>query len=176
MTAPMDKINLVADWTARNSLSPCHDTTALARRKLPAAPGNSSPESTADDLNDPVKLVKRDLSNYKMDSTSNARPFDRYRNLSIKKMGTTGNKQASVEKDLTRQHNVLERDTKQNYVSRPNWRTSSNNNSSGSAPNSARSGSSESSGYHSKQDVARLSTKRKPMSSSSLSIAHSRSN
>ena len=51
----------------------------------------------------------------------------------------------------------------------------SSSSGSGSAPNSARSGSSESSGYHSRLYMERLSTRRKEVSSTSLTKAPSRS-
>eukprot|EP00092_Neocalanus_flemingeri_P011503 GFUD01012397.1.p1 GENE.GFUD01012397.1~~GFUD01012397.1.p1 ORF type:complete len:537 (+),score=171.63 GFUD01012397.1:46-1656(+) len=70
---------------------------------------------------------------------------------------------------------VVQMQGSRNEVSKLNLRMGSTSSRSGSAPNSARSGSSESSGYQSRQDAGRLSIRRKPVSSSSLSKAPSKS-
>ena len=176
MTTPLDKTKYVADWTAKHPLSPRQDTAALARRKLPAAPGSSSPDIAAESIDSTSNDVQQVLANSELTSKSNDRPFERYRNLSMQKRTTKIKMQESVQSDVTRQLNCRETDTKRNDLNKPNLRMSSNISSSSSAPNSARSGSSESSGYHSRQDVGRFSTRRKPVSLSSLSKAPSRSN
>ena len=167
MTTPMDKTKYVEDWTTKHSRIHREDTASLARRKLPAAPGNSSPDSATEDVYD---------ANSELNSTSNVRPFDRYRNLSMPKRSITSLMQGSVKSNPIKQQNVRDRTIKRNEVSKQNLTISSKNSGSSSTPNSARSGSSESSGYHSIKDVERLSARRKPVASSSLSQAPSRSN
>jgi hypothetical protein len=79
---PTQKTNLIDEWTAKHSISPHPDQAALARRKLPASPEKSSPESADDSLVDANQLVAT------KDIKGNSSPFVRSKNLSQKKMGT----------------------------------------------------------------------------------------
>ena len=148
----MDKTKYVADWTTKHSLSSQQDAASQASRKLPDSLGSYN--FVVDNF-DTMNVSERVHSNSELNIKSQAKPSD-----SQKK---------------TRSSSIMAQQFAQNNLSRqqPIY---SNNNSSGSAPNSAKSGLSESSGYHTKQDVGRWSTWRKPGTSSSLSKAPNRSN
>ena len=119
---PTKKTNLIAEWTAKHSISPNPDQAALARRKLPVSPGKSSPESTDDSLVDANQLVATKDKHI----TGNTRPFEGSTNLSPKKMGTQPKVQRQIEKDLNSQQEH-----------KPVWRSSSKGSSSSSIPKSA---------------------------------------
>ena len=155
----MDKNKYVADWTAKHSLSPRQDTANQARRKLPHSPGSSSPDNfrfdnfVVDNF-DTMNVSERVHSNTELIIKSKTSPSESHK----KSRSSANMAQQSAQNSLSRQQPII------------------NNNSSGSAPNSAKSGSSESSVNHNKQDVGRWSTRRKPGDSSSLSKAPNRSN
>ena len=82
--------------------------------------------------------------------------MNRFRNLSMPKRNTTGLVQSSVKNEPSLKHNVRYKEGKGSEVIKQSLIMSGSSSGSGSAPNSARSGSSESSGYQSRKDVERL--------------------
>ena len=163
----MDRTKYVEDWTAKHSHYPSQDTSSLSRRKLPSAPGSSSPESASEGRNT--------IQNMK----TNIQPFERFRNLSMPKRNISGGSQSSVRRDKESKQTSSRTESKRDEVTKHSLEMSfnSSDNTNGSGPNTAneRSGSSASSGYHSRLDVGRLSTRRKQVTSS-LSKTPSRSN
>ena len=171
----MDKTKYVEDWTAKHLHYPSSDTASLSRRKLSAAPGNSSSDSASEGIDDSYDELKVLLNNTELNNKSNIRPIDRFRNLSMPKRNTIGLVQSPVKNEISMKQNARDKESKINEVIKQSLKMISSSSGSGSAPNSARSGSSESSGYHSRQALERLSTRKKPVSSTSLSKAPSRS-
>ena len=169
----MDKTKYVEEWTAKHLHYPSPDAASLSRRKLPAAPGNSSPDSASEGIAASYDYSKDLLNNTELNNKSNIWPFDRFRNLSMPKRNTTGLEQGYVKNELSMKQNARYIENKRSEVIKQSLIMSSSSSGSGSAPNSARSGSS---GYQSRQNVERLSTRRKQMSSTSLTKASSRSN
>ena len=178
----MDKTKYVEDWTAKHMRNPSPVAASVSRRKLPNAPGTSSPDSASegidasyDDSN--VLINKTELKNKSssLQNKSNIPPFDRFRNLSMPKRNTTGLGQSSVKNELCMKQYARDKESKRNEEIKQSLLLSSSISGSGSAPNSARSGSSESSGYHSRQALERFSTRRKEVSSTSLTKTPSRS-
>ena len=155
----VDKTKYVADWTTKHSLSPRQDAASQVRRKLPASPGSSSPDNFVADSIESMNVSQRVFSYSDLNSKSNARHSDGHKTTARQTRSSTDQPLQSAKSNLSRQQTI-----------------NSNSSSSGSAPDSARSGSSESSGYHSRQDVGRWSTRKKPGPSTSLSKAPSRSN
>jgi hypothetical protein len=99
---PTKKTNLIDEWTAKQSISPHPGQAAQARRKLPASPGKSTPESTDDSLVDANQLVAEKDKHIKGTSS----PFERSKNLSLKKMGTQQKVQGQIEKICTINKNI----------------------------------------------------------------------
>jgi len=86
-TAPDDinlpetgKASLIGEWTARHGLSAHHKRISSSRRKLPTAPGSSSPESSDESLNYSVGKKEEAIDSRKDNSKRNV-------NLSLKTMG-----------------------------------------------------------------------------------------
>ena len=154
----MDRTKYVEDWTAKHSHYPSQDTSALSRRKLPSAPGSSSPESASEGRD----LSFDGTSKTNKDRKTSIEPFERFRNLSMPKRSITGAR-TDLESKLKSRDEVMKQSLKKSF------------NSSGSGPSSAWPGSSASPGYQSRLDVGRLSTRNKQVTSS-LSKTPCRSN
>ena len=148
----MDKTKYVEEWTAKHLHYPSPDAASLSRRKLPAAPGNSSPDSASEGIAASYDYSKDLLNNTELNNKSNIRPFDRFRNLSMPKRNTTGLEQGYVKNELSMKQNARYKESKRSEVIIQSLIMSSSSSGSGSAPNSARSGSS---GYQSRQNVER---------------------
>ena len=163
VSPPMDRTKYVEDWTAKHSHYPSEDTSSLSRRKLPSAPGSSSPESASEGRD----LSFDGTSNTNKDRKTSMDPFERFRNISMPKRSITGAPQGSARTDLESKlksrDEVMKQSLKKSF------------NSSGSGPSSAWPGSSASPGYQSRLDVGRLSTRNKQVTSS-LSKTPCRSN
>ena len=157
----MDRTKYVEDWTAKHSHY--SSQASLSRRKLPPAPGNSSPESSSEG---------RDAS-YDIDVKTSIRPFERFRTLSMPKRNNTSLVKETVKTDKDAKESFKDTDGKRDEVLRQSLKMSGKCSESVSVPNSARS---ESSGYQSRLEAGIFSTRRKPLSSSSLSKTPSRSN
>ena len=171
----MDKTKYVEDWTAKHLHDPSPDAASLSRRKLPAAPGTSSPDSASEGIDVSFDDSKDLLKNTDLNDKSKVRPFDRFRNLSMPKRNTTRYVESHAKNVLNMKQNARDTESMRTEVIKQSLLMSSSSSGSGSAPNSARSGSSESSGYHSRQALERLSTRRKEVPSTSLTKTPSRS-
>merc|ERR1719334_1081316 len=165
---PVDKTKFVEDWTAKHMQYISLEEGNASRRRLPAAPGKSSPDSDEASSN---TYDRHSLSNKLL--RNGVREFDRCRNRSLPKRSLNGFTPKNETNENGKVSTMVE-------VKKKNELLKMNSSGSDSAPNSARSGSSESSGYHSRQDVSRLSTRRKETvtisSSSSLNRNQNRSN
>jgi len=154
VSPPMDRAKYVEDWTAKH----CNERSSLSRRKLPEAPGNSSPDSSSEGIDVSFDNLKR---------TGNIRPFERFRNLSMPKKNQISRPQGLVKSDYDLKGRITSEDT-----TVPRVITDKNSTCSMRTPTSARS---ESSGYNSRQETGRLSTRKKQVSQATLSKGPSRS-
>ena len=160
----------VEDWTAKHFHYSSQDTASLSRRKLPPAPGNSESTSGGRDAS-----YDNDVShtNTNMKGKTNNRTFERFRTLSMPKRNSTSLVKGTVKTDKDSKESSRDKDRKRDKVIRQSLKKSGEYGENVSAPNSARS---ESSGYQSRLEAGIFSTRRKPLSSSSLSKTPSRSN
>ena len=110
----MDKTKYVEDWTAKYLHNPSPDLTSLSRRKLLAAPGTSSPESTSEGIEGSYENSKDLYTNSDFYFKCKTQPFDRSRNLSIPKRNTNGLVQISVNNEQSMKQNAKDTKIKRN--------------------------------------------------------------